>query len=206
MSSYQDYASRRPQEPWKYLDIYFAPPLVCSAIQCIIFCGWETRFQVAKRQNLKRLVFGFFFFLHCATAFQPLSRSKLRPHPDTTDSSSLILHLHSVAYHCSNIDSSTVVHNSMTCFEAGRNGRRSSPEQVLNVVKLHLETWESLFAFALTWTHRLCTDRQLTEAHWGVIKSFIWIIFQLLRGAGLGLKLTAGQSLRLHFKHPLYYL
>lgn len=89
MSSCQDYASRRPQEPWKYLDIFFAPPLVCSAIQCIIFCGRETRFQVARGRTLKGRPCIFF---HCATAFQPLSRSKLRPHPDTADSSSLILH------------------------------------------------------------------------------------------------------------------
>lgn len=53
MSSCQDYASRRPQEPWKYLDIFFAPPLVCSATQCIIFCGRETRFQVARGRTLK---------------------------------------------------------------------------------------------------------------------------------------------------------
>lgn len=85
MSSCQDYASRRPQEPWKYLDIFFAPPLVCSATQCIIFCGRETRFQVARCRTLKgrACIFFIFFFFYCATAFQPLSRSNLQPHHDT---------------------------------------------------------------------------------------------------------------------------
>lgn len=135
MSSYQDYASRRPQEPWKYLDIYFAPPLVCSAIQCIIFCGWETRFQVAKGRTLKGWLFGFFFIFYCVTAFQPLRGRKLRPHPDAADSSSLILHPCHVVYHCLSIDSSTGVHNSMACFQRDRNGHCKCPETVLYVVK-----------------------------------------------------------------------
>lgn len=97
MSSYQDYASRRPQEPWKYLDIYFAPPLVCSAIQSIIFCGWETRFQVARGRTLKgwslASSFSFFLYINCVTRFQPFSRSKEQLHPNTADSSSWSLHL-----------------------------------------------------------------------------------------------------------------
>lgn len=58
VSSWRGYARTRPQEPWKYLDIYFAPPLVCSATQCIISCGGETRFLSGQRHNLKRLLFG----------------------------------------------------------------------------------------------------------------------------------------------------
>lgn len=101
MSSCQDYASRRPQEPWKYLDIFFAPPLVCIATQCIIFCGWETRFQVARGRTLKGW-----------SAFQPLSRRKLRPHPNATDSSSLNLHPCHVVYHCFCSDFCAVVYYS----------------------------------------------------------------------------------------------
>lgn len=70
MSSCQDYASRRPQEPWKYLDIYFAPPLVCSAIQCIIFCGRETRFQVARGRTLKGWSCIFLLLCDCISATQ----------------------------------------------------------------------------------------------------------------------------------------
>lgn len=42
MSSWRDYVSRRPQEPWKYLDIS-SPPLPPTRLQihCIISCGWE---------------------------------------------------------------------------------------------------------------------------------------------------------------------
>lgn len=70
MSSCQDYASRRPQEPWKYLDIYFAPPLVCSAIQCIIFCGCKTRFQVARGRTLKGRSCIFFLLCDCISTTQ----------------------------------------------------------------------------------------------------------------------------------------
>ncbi len=106
MSSCQDYASRRPQEPWKYLDIHFAPPLVCSAIQCIIFCGRETRFQVARGRTLK--VWSCIFFivwLH----FSHSAGAKLRPHPISADCPKLILHPSHVFYHCRSIDSFTVV-------------------------------------------------------------------------------------------------
>ena len=70
MSSCQDYASRRPQEPWKYLDIFFAPPLVCIATQCIIFCGWETRFQVARGKTLKGRSCISFLLCDCISATQ----------------------------------------------------------------------------------------------------------------------------------------
>lgn len=88
MSSCQGDASRRPQEPWKYLDIHFAPPLVCSQIQCIIFCGRETRFPAARGRALKGLglaiLFFLFYFFYCVAAFQP-------PHPDATGSSPFVL-------------------------------------------------------------------------------------------------------------------
>lgn len=78
MSSYRDYASRRPQEPWKYLDIYFAPPLVCSAIQCIIFAVGRDTFSSGQRKNLKRFVFGSFPF---GAFFEPLGGSRPRQSP-----------------------------------------------------------------------------------------------------------------------------
>lgn len=114
MSSCQDYASRRPQEPWKYLDIFFAPPLVCSATQCIIFCGRETRFQVARDRTLKgRACIFFIFFIFIVRLHFSHSAGAICNHITTPDSSSLIPHPCHVVYHCLSADSCPVICNSL---------------------------------------------------------------------------------------------
>lgn len=97
-------------------------------------------FSSGQRQNLKRSVL---HFPYCVTAFQPLSRSKLRPHPDAADSSSLILRLCHVVYRRLNINSCRAVRSTATvtaCFQSHRSGHCWNPEAALYVVKALLVT------------------------------------------------------------------
>lgn len=145
MSSCQDYASRRPQEPWNYLDIVCALPLVCSTTQCIISCGRQTCIQVAWGRTLKGWSCNFFIvWLH----FSHSAGANCNHIPDTADSSSLIPRPCHVVYHCSTIDSCAVVRNNMApvmgCLQADRNGRCWYPAAVLFAVKVLVETRENL--------------------------------------------------------------
>lgn len=63
VSSCQEYASRRPQEPWKYLDIFFAPPLVCIATRVHHPLWLRDKVSSGQRQTLKRLVLAFCFIV-----------------------------------------------------------------------------------------------------------------------------------------------
>lgn len=83
MSSWRDYVSRRPQEPWKYLDIS-SPPLPphssADPLHHLLRLG-ETRFQVARDRTLKGFSLAAsclwpFFFLSFLFSVPALSGSK----------------------------------------------------------------------------------------------------------------------------------
>lgn len=147
--------------------------------------------HVFKWQEAELYMVGFcFFFFYCVTAFQPLSRTELRTHPDTTDSSSLILRSvpRSLSPPCVSIQARG--HCSGLFSVAQKRAAARIPEPCCmwwNSVWKHGKKEKKkkkscVIAFDLTGAHGV--RGPYTQAvHRAVIKCLVWIVFHLFRAA-----------------------